>query len=57
MAALLIEPLPIERTFSGVRVYGEIADLKCRQVLKKMAALRRGDAKIAETGFDDHASS
>src|SRR5579863_10619213 len=54
---LLIQPLPIERTFSRVWVHGEVADLKCGQVLKEMAALRRGHAKIAESGFHDHASS
>src|SRR5579863_1082936 len=51
---LLIQPLPIQRTFSGVWVHGEVADLKCCQVLKEMAALRWGHAKIAEAGFHDH---
>jgi len=52
---LLFQPLPIDRAFAGIRVYGEVADLERGKVLKKMAALRRRNAKIAKSGFDDGA--
>src|SRR5271165_1595368 len=54
LGGLIGQPIPVDAAFTCVWVYGEIADLKCSEILEKMAALRRGDAKITEAGFDDH---
>ena len=54
-AGSAVQPLPIDKAIPGVWIHGEIANLKCGKVLEEVAALRRGDAKIAEAGLDDHA--
>ena len=51
---LVSQPIPIDRAFARFRIHREIADLKRGQILEEMAALRRGDAKIAEPRFNDH---
>src|SRR2546422_6678467 len=38
---------------SRIGIHCKVSDLKCGQVLKEVAALRWGDAKIAEAGFYD----
>jgi len=52
---LLAQPLPVDRTFPGIRIDCEVADLKSGEVLEEMAALRRCNAKISETRFDNDA--
>ena len=36
---LLGQPLPVDRSFTGIGVHGEISHLKRGQILKKVAAL------------------
>ena len=47
------QPLPIYGAFAGVGIYGEVTDLKGSEILEEMAALRWGDAKIAESGLNN----
>ena len=54
---LLHQPLPIDRAFAGVWIHRKVTDLKGGQILEEMAALRWGDSKIAESGFDNHAGA
>src|SRR5208282_2565166 len=52
---LFRQPLPVDGAFAGVWIHGEVTDLKGSEILKEMAALRWGDAKIAEPRFYNHA--
>src|SRR4029077_20863954 len=52
---LLCEPLPVERSFPGIGIHGEISDLERRQVLEEVAALRGCHAEVAKASFDNHA--
>src|SRR5713101_1241091 len=54
---LRTEPLPVYKALPCIRIDGEIADLKCRQVLEKMAPLGWCHAKIAESCLHDYAGS
>src|SRR5580765_2972201 len=54
---LLGEPRPIDGTFAGVGIHGEVSDLEGGEVLEEMTALRRGDPEIVEAGFDDGAGA
>src|ERR1017187_5692614 len=51
------QPLPIYKAFARVGIHREVANLERRQVLKEVAALRRGHPKIAEAGLDNHPRS
>src|SRR5579864_1024813 len=53
--SLLGEPLPVERSFSGIGIHRKVSDLERRQVLKKVAALRGRDAEVPKASFDNHA--
>src|SRR5580698_7257134 len=48
------QPFPIDEALAGVGIHREIADLESRQILKKMAALRGRNPKVAEPGFHNH---
>ncbi len=49
------QPFPIHGTFPDIGIDGEIPYLERREILEKMAALRRRNTKIAEPSFHDHA--
>src|SRR5579862_306150 len=47
------QPVPVDEAFAGVGIDGEVSDLKGGEVLEEVRALRRSDAEVAESGFDD----
>ncbi len=51
------KPLPVDKAFARIGIDGEISHLKCGEILKKVASLRRGNSQIAEASFDDSARS
>src|ERR1019366_1932632 len=53
--SLAAQPVPIDGAFAGVWIHGEVTDLKGSEILEEMAALRWGDAEIAESGLNNHA--
>jgi hypothetical protein len=53
--SLFGEPLPVEGAFSGIRIHGEISNLKSSQVLEKVATLRGCHAEIPKASFDNDA--
>ena len=54
-SGLLGQPVPVDRAFASVGVHREVSDLKGREVLEEVAALRRCDTEVAEAGFDNYA--
>ena len=52
---LRAQPRPIDEPLAGIAVDGEVADLEGDQVLEEVAALRGGDAQVAEPALDDDA--
>src|SRR5580692_717348 len=52
---LVVQPLPIHRAFAGIGIHGEVTNLECREILKKMTALGGRYAKIVESGLDNDA--
>src|SRR6478672_5014869 len=51
------QPLPVYESLPGIRIHGEVSDLKCGEVLEEMAALRRCHAEIPEARFHNDAGS
>src|SRR5215472_657589 len=51
----LRQPVPVYEALPRIGIHREIPNLKCREVLEEMAALRRRNPEIPEPGFHDHA--
>src|SRR5882672_9965176 len=51
------QPLPVDKSLSGVRIHREVPDLKRRKILEEMAALRWRHAQVTQSRLYDHPGS
>src|SRR5260370_9707656 len=51
------QPLPVQKSLSGVRIHREVPDLKRRKILEEMAALRWRHAQVTHSRLYDHPGS